>query len=566
MDQLKKQLAVVFQHGFWICSAIVLLGSLAVWYLTTSKLTDEHTSRTNKLNSDHQAVITVRSTVNEQPNDLSHAEMDKLIDRRKNEVLVSWKRLYERQQSLLTWPVAELTQEMVDEYKDRIPIETHFDYPTPPNEEVESYLRSGYQRYIKNALPGIAAIAKAEWHAEFSSSAATAGGPMNMNMNMLLNGLQKQISITGNEEGPLVKWPANSQNTLLDDLFPWRRNGTPPSSLEVYYSQENLWILKQLLQIVAKVNGDARQPYQAKIHVINRIAIGKSVDFSAGNISKPGEGLSSGMSMGMADMMRMDTSAMSEMASMSTGVAVESPDPADNRYVNTKNEPITGAVLRDTLRSNQPADAEIAVAKRVPVMLSLQIDQRSIQQLVAECGSAPLMVEVSQLRVLPKSGATSLSGGGGMMEMEMMEDNMGNDMMNIDMTGNRGPSTKKKAEEFPMDMMVEVYGLIYMYNPPDPVKLGIVVESVTEEAGDASTASTTNTSPPADTSTTAPADGSNNNTTPADPATQPPANDGSSPPPAGTQPEPPVNSNNPAPPVAQSNPANSPPAGIVTGP
>ena len=39
-------------------------------------------------------------------------------------------------------------------------------------------------------------------------------------------------------------------------------------------------------------------------------------------------------------------------------------------------EPITGAELRAALTSNSPNDASLAVAKRVPVMMSLNMDQR----------------------------------------------------------------------------------------------------------------------------------------------------------------------------------------------
>ncbi len=36
-----------------------------------------------------------------------------------------------------------------------------------------------------------------------------------------------------------------------------------------------------------------------------------------------------------------------------------------------------------------------------------------------------------------------------------------------------------KEDEFPLDMTVEIYGIIHIYNPPDPEKLG--VEQVTED-------------------------------------------------------------------------------------
>ena len=187
--------------------------------------------------------------------------------------------------------------------------------------------------------------------------------------------------------------------------------------------------------------------------------------------------------------------------SMMGGLAVSTVDPAENRYVNAQNEPVTGATLRSALTSNSASDAEIAVAKRVPVMMALQIDQRYIQELLAKCGSAPLMIQVKQVRILPKEGLNSLSGGSGMMGMmDEMDDGMDMDMeMEMGMGSGMGMGMggmgmgmaaappKKPAEPFPLDMAVELYGLIYMYNPPDPVKLGVeevdkdtVIEGVTE--------------------------------------------------------------------------------------
>jgi len=83
-------------------------------------------------------------------------------------------------------------------------------------------------------------------------------------------------------------------------------------------------------------------------------------------------------------------------------------------------------------------------------------------------------------------------------------------------------------------MSVEVYGIIYIYNPPDPAKLG--VEQVTEDTvidvvegtmgnqpNDNATPPADSTTPPAD-STTPPAD---NTTPPADSTTPPVAGGGS---------------------------------------
>ena len=366
------------------------------------------------------------------------------------------------------------------------------EFPTDPSKELETTLRTRYERYIKNILPDLAKIADAEWTAEFEQT-----GGMDMDMGGMgmgrgsmsgPGGVAKDVDITGAEKGPLVQWSNESQTQVLKDLFPWR--GSLPSSLEIYYSQENIWILKQLLGIVADLNTGASQPYQAKIHEIKKIAIGKSVNFTQGSISKPGEsssgmGMGGGMGMMMDEMMDMggdmDMEDMmgtgGDFAGAGMGGGMETvKDPAENRYVNVALEPITGSALRTALTSAQPSDAALAVAKRVPVMLSLNMDQRAIPELVATCGSSRLMVEVHQVRMLPKSesagGMMDMGGEEGMEDMGMGGGMMGGGMMGGGMMGGGGPSAEPE-DEFPLDMTVEVYGIIYIYNADDQEKLGM---------------------------------------------------------------------------------------------
>ncbi|QDT06786.1 hypothetical protein K227x_52020 [Rubripirellula lacrimiformis] len=501
MDQIKEKLAVALKYGFWIGSAVVFVGSLGVWFWSTTKLADESASQTQKIKSAIQTVSGVEMELPEHPNDLSHEKMNELIAIRQDEVLKSWKTLFDRQRNILTWPVDKLKEDFVKEYRDKLPIEVFVESPTPEEDELETTLLVRYQRYIKNALPDIAKMAKTEWEAEFESvgsemgMSGMGGGMGGMDMGMGMGGYGQagpRVSITGATEGPLVKWSSSSQSALLSDLFPWR--GSVPSTLEVYYSQENLWVLTQLMQIIAEVNGDARQPYQAKIHEINTIAIGSSVKNGSGTISLPGANATGGMGgmggmdgmdmmgmdMGMDSGMDMGMDSGMDMGMGGGGLGFEAPDPAENRYVNEAMEPIAAADLRAALNSNLPSDVSLAVAKRVPVMMSVKMDQRFVPELLAACGSAPLMVQVTQVRVLPPG--TSASAG---MDMGMgMGDEMSGGMgggMDMGMGGGMSQPnvTKEPVKEFPLDMAVEIYGVINIYNPPDPDKLAL--DQVTKE-------------------------------------------------------------------------------------
>ena len=328
MDQIKKYFAVAVKHGFWIGSAAIMIGSLLVWFLSTSSLKAELESRTSKIKGDVSQVSQTRSAVPEAPNPISHAEMERLIQERTDEVVDAWTRMYDRQRKILTWPRKELKEDFVAEFENKIPIEDYVDFPTLEQDEVDPSIRARYRDYISRILPGLAEIAKTKWTADFDST--------NLDQfNELAEGnMRPEVVVTGiDEEQPLVIWSSGSQGDMLNQLFPWR--GNRPSTLEVYYSQENVWILKQMLEVVADVNGDAEQPFQAKIREIKQLTIGSDADFSQGDILKPGELFQAG---GDGDDFFDEGDEEDEMEDYGDegdfGDFAVSADPGDNRYVN----------------------------------------------------------------------------------------------------------------------------------------------------------------------------------------------------------------------------------------
>lgn len=496
MDQLKDIFAKAVKYGFWIGSAVVFLCSLGFWYLSTSKLADESEKQTAAIKSSIMTVSNIQDELLTHPNEASHAEMEELIKDRQNQVLESWKTLFERQREILVWPEEELTKRFVDQFRDKIPIEVYVPFPTPESDELTTSMRSTYAKHIKDGLPDIAAIAGTEWLAEFSTSNAAGMMGRGGRSNRLT---AEELAM---KEKPLVVWSEQSQASLLSDLFPWRQSGLP-TTLDIYYSQENLWVLRQLLEIIGEVNGPAKQPYQAKIHEINSISIGSSVKFGAGDILPPGANSSAGVGARMGGMpsLGMDDMDMDLGMGMGMGGEEASPDPADLRYVSESLESISAADLRTALEDIKPQNVSLAIAKRLPVMMSLKMNQRAVPELLAACGSANLMVKVRQTRIMPKGKTVSTAGSGGGMGMGMGMDDMdlgmeeeglgsggGMGMGGMGMGGMgrggmaRGGAADQPIDEFPLDMQVEIYGIIYIYNPPDLEKLAI--KQITEETVD----------------------------------------------------------------------------------
>ena len=175
MDQLKEYFAVAVKFGFWIGCGVVFLCSMAFWYLSTSKLATEAEKQTSSIKASISTVSQIQSELSQHPNDLSAAEMKKLIEDRQNQVLESWETLFDRQSEILVWPEDVLTKRFVDQYRKKIPIEYYVEYPTPEADSLTTSMRSTYAKHIKKELPAIAEIAGTHWTAPFESSSDNGG-------------------------------------------------------------------------------------------------------------------------------------------------------------------------------------------------------------------------------------------------------------------------------------------------------------------------------------------------------------------------------------------------------
>ena len=116
MDQVKEYLAVAIKHGFWIGSSLILIGTLAVWYLSTSDLNQKIDSQISGIRADVSKVTQYNSELPPQPNDLSHEWMNGKIEERKGKVLKAWQGVFDAQRDILTWPEI-LQDEFLDEFR-----------------------------------------------------------------------------------------------------------------------------------------------------------------------------------------------------------------------------------------------------------------------------------------------------------------------------------------------------------------------------------------------------------------------------------------------------------------
>ena len=228
-----------------------------------------------------------------------------------------------------------------------------------------------------------------------------------------------------------------------------------PTTKEVLYAQEDLWVLMNLIDIIKRTNGDAIVRSQTPIKEIQDIQLGKDVvppsklDYKVVRpASLPVEGEEA-----PADGQAPVTTGPDKISTPADNIAGAPPVAIDlelvkNRYYDENYEPIAD---QETLL------AYVKVAKRIPVRMRLVMDERMLNKLLVECANAPMTFEVRQFRFNPPDANDVMGGGGG----------------STDLGGPLRSRTLKANEYLSFDRTVELFGIIYVFNPvSEPVLKG----------------------------------------------------------------------------------------------
>ena len=501
MDVIKKNLLVVLKFQFWILSGLVLVAASVVFFLTNSSLNALITSRTSTLKSTYDKVNTISGSVPSHPNAFSHVEMDKALVLLEKDIKEAWRIQYQGQIPLMEWPRKAFFQESTHKLFESLqPVEKFIEFPIPstlppPYNKITLNDREVYKKYISPEFASVSSIIRTEWKARLGGAVAS----------------ESESNVTPVPD--VVRWSAESQQTMLGQIVPWFDKGTAPSILEIYYTQEDMWLLKGIMDIIRRANGDARENFQTVVREIEWIRMGRFASRNAGVLTKKdaastGGGMSSGMmgskEGGMEDMMgsggaSMDVGDSGESGGSSGGFGDSSvaADPADNRYISFATEslfqPRKGAELRESIKNAPTASNAVdAVAKRVAIRMRLKVDPANLSRLITECGNAGnkgLLLEVYQVRVgtdaAPATGAGGVGGSGGGMGGPKGAMGMGQGMSSGGMSsggmssggspdGDGGGSfggSAAASEDSDSEIAIEIFGLIYLYNPENIVTI-----------------------------------------------------------------------------------------------
>jgi hypothetical protein len=453
MDKFKVFLATALKHVFWIVCGVVVAVSVASWYLARSSLQKQVATNLASIEKDYGTVKTVKDKTNH-PNEFSQKGMDQLNKGVLESVLNAWEAQFTQQTNLLRWP-SELGEDFVTTVRTLLPIELKVDYdaaktpPTPLGQELKVDFRQRYANYVERLLPRLADVIGAKWSAKAATTGMMSGmGDMYAPDMSATSPTPEATAPRRGEKPQIVFWSTGDQGQLMGNHFNWsKQRDSAPTTLQLLYAQEDLWVLTALMNVIKTANGDAESRHEAVVKTIESILIGRQASGRAGQVmlfrgGAPGGEMNMmpGYGPGAASPPGMMPATSAESATPGAGPASPGPtmpgpmpgtmpssgpgmegmpgmarmslDPADRRYVGMDYLPLPAETLRSAMKSEKPEDAYYVVAKRMPVRMRLIVDQRKLHRFLTACGNCPLPVEVRQLRVNRKGGSGGAEGGG----------------------------------------------------------------------------------------------------------------------------------------------------------
>lgn len=495
MDKVKDIGFLVFKkHLFWTLGSVVLMMGLVAWWLSAGKLAEEYKANKSTVEGTKQKIVTVSQKPTEEIfNQGTEDGMTAENTRRAKEVYLAWREKYIRQRrDVLVWPdgLSPAFIRDVERILDGRPIE---EVTLNSDNDLIRTRREEFRDQINVLLPQLAEMINSQWDPSAATSNVRGGrgGPTRGNFSRTEGGRATSSSGSGDEgeEEPLaVNWDTADQGQKVQQHFNFYEDDRPaPSTIQILYAMEDYWVLKALMQIVARTNTNngvlSHRRDLSAIRDILSIQIGAAVDQGAGGqVYRPvstdveGEaGIESSVRGSEGGVQGGNVAGVEGEGVQFGEGASQVKELAEGRYVDKEFKKLPAATLKTAATGKNEEDAYLAVAKRMPVRMRVKMDQRKLNKFLVECGNGDLMLEVVQVRINPDdtdviSLAGSSSGSGGFGRVGPSRAGRG---PGAGATSNTG-SPDGKAE--PWDVVVEVYGIIYIFNPPSIERLGLSEE------------------------------------------------------------------------------------------
>ncbi len=438
-------MAYLKKNRFWIACFMLAAAMIGTWFYATGVLkaaTDKRVGEINTSNSTIEGVMKVSAEegASAHPNATTEAGMQVKLDELSESVLAAWQSRYEAQQKIMQWPEEILTAALVLQFQRYNPPET-----LPAEEKGQSpnliKLLEVYKQQIPSQMKNICAIIQSDWKyqeqldkkAFFGSTddkqaeggdageSETEDGEADEDDQDPLN----HTIADSTAARQIVKWSDINQDLWFQKLTSFKGrddnefNTQLPSPSQVYMLQQDLWLLEAMFDIIRNVNArmdDDGKPMMgpddkpmmvlandlAPIKKIDHVVFGREALSSLGEITETAAAatIDSGGRGGLGGVAGRN-SGSAKTSDSDTKLSYKGQPAFHGRYVNSNFEPIEADTIRKILTEKTlPAEnLELVVAKRVPVRIAVQMDERKIPDFLAACANSPFAFEVWQVRI-----------------------------------------------------------------------------------------------------------------------------------------------------------------------
>ena len=411
----KAAMAGVIKYHFWAVALVALIAGGVCWTTATNTLSDQYNKRVQKITGDLKKVQGI-ATEASHPNQPVFDEVQKARDAVSGNVLSAWKELYDRQEKNNPWP-----KSLGEDFLSKIT-------ELKPTAEIPENYREIYANFIRSHLPELQKLISARRAAETRSSAPPKPG-----------------DASAADAGAIVDWMDADFGRIEKRFTGWT---TTPSTVEVRLAQEDLWVYGALLRILRETNKNATSREYAAVKRIEALEIGKAAVLNWSKAAPAAVRGGAGEPEGGSDTPSpdpADAEGSGGAAPASGSMTKELKELLDSRYVNEKGKPLPIG-----------ARGPFPQYKMMPVHMRLQMSQDRVGNLLMECANSTMPVEVRLVKLAEVSDAGSSGRSAGHDDSS-------------------GSGHGRKAIQS-TDMMVDVFGIISIFNPPPTDK------AATEEA------------------------------------------------------------------------------------
>lgn len=414
MDQVRAIAKIIWEQRFWVLSVLGLIVAVVCWNMASGALDAEFATRKQAIDGQFAAMQGLeQKTVH--PNQEIIDKNTEQVQKQTEIVHAVWKELYARQkEAVLKWPA-----ELGDEFLTYI---ENLKFKDPIN----SRMRSIYQNYIGKRFKGLLEIVDALETAEGSMGGYGGGRGGELDGGRAYAGSTQ--GAPGQEDDYLVEW-LDQEKLRAKLAFATKK----PSALQIWVTQEDLWVYETLLHVIANTNKarNATRPDNTAIRTILSLEVGagasQGMGATTGHVYMP-LGSPAGGGVGGEMMSEMDRGSAYSAEGAAGGYAGEGDYSAGRgggygEFAGGLEGADSSAIDAALMANRYLGSDEAPIAdgsgdlgkefRQLPVRMELVMDQRYIQTLLLECANSPLPIDVKQVRINPDKAMAGFDSTGG---------------------------------------------------------------------------------------------------------------------------------------------------------